>query len=146
MRFLTLNNFYVFVFLIILTSCSTETEEVFEGSLLERQGLLYKVNTDTPFTGLSVSYYLNTQYLSKQYIEDGKKHGLFEVFYHNGQLEHRGNYKDGKKHGLFEEFYGNGQVKIRENYKDGKKHGLLEVFYKHGQLRRKENYKDGKKL
>ena len=60
MRFLTLNKFYVFVFLIVLTSCSTE--EVLEGSLVEREGLLYKVNTDTPFTGLSVRYHSDTQY------------------------------------------------------------------------------------
>ena len=108
MRLLTLNKFYVFVFLIVLTSCSTE--EVLEGSLVEREGLLYKVNTDTPFTGLSIRYHsINyTQYLSKQYIKDGKKHGLFEAFHYTGQLGVRGNYKDGKEHGLAEEFHENG--------------------------------------
>lgn len=114
MRLKRLSRFCVFILLFALTSCSTETEEVLETALLERQGLAYQVNSDTPFTGLAVSYYLNDQYEYKKNYKDGKQHGLFEIFYENGQLKVKSNYKDGELHGLYEEFWRTG-LKVFHN-------------------------------
>ena len=135
--------FISFVFLFGLTSCSTETE-VLETALLERQGLAYQVNSDTPFTGLVVSYYDNGQYEYKKNYKDGKQHGLYEKFYENGQLQAKGNYKDGKQHGLYEQFSENGQLQAKWNLKDGELHGPFEAFSENGQLQAKWNLKDGK--
>ena len=77
--------FISFVFLFGLTSCSTETE-VLETALLERQGLAYQVNSDTPFTGLVVSYYDNGQYEYKKNYKDGKEHGPVQRFDEDGNL------------------------------------------------------------
>ena len=129
--------FISFVFLFGLTSCSTETE-VLETALLERQGLVYQVNSDTPFTGLVVSYYDNGQYEYKKNLKDGKQHGLYEKFYENGQLEDKRNYKDGKQHGPFERFYENGQLEGKGNWKDGEA-GSFERFDEDGNLMEKKN-------
>ena len=135
--------FISFLFLFGLTSCSTDTE-VLETALLERQGLVYEVNSDTPFTGLAVSYYLNNQYKYKKNYKDGKQHGLYEEFYRNGQLHVKENYKDGKVHGPVERFYENGQLQGKANLRDGELHGPAEAFYENGQLQVKRNYKNGK--
>jgi len=68
--------------LVLLVSCS---KEVPKDKLLERNGIQYEVNSNTPFTGSSVSYFKN------------------------GELEYRSNYKDGKLDGIHEGFHNNGQ-------------------------------------
>ena len=94
--------------LVLLSSCSLDVPI---DKLVERNGITYYINSNTPFTGSSVSYF------------------------ENGQLEIKGNYKDGKRDGLWEGFHDNGQLKNRENYKDGKPtslNGLREYFDRNG--------------
>jgi len=102
--------------LVLLVSCSNQ---VHSDKLVERDGITYEVNSTTPFTGSSVSYY------------------------EGAHPEYRGNYKNGKKDGLMEWFHENGQLSVRENYKDGKYDGLWEYFDDDGNLTKTENYKDG---
>jgi antitoxin component YwqK of YwqJK toxin-antitoxin module len=79
--------------LIAIGGCSNEVPY---DQLVQRGGLNYEVNSQTPFTGSIVGYH------------------------ENGQLEVKGNYKDGLEDGLSENYYENGQLKLTGNYKDGK--------------------------
>ena len=114
--------------------------------LVERQGIKYKINSTTPFTGSSVVYHDNGQLWYRENYKDGKQDGLHEGFWSNGQLWIRTNYKDGKEDGLHERFYDNlvsrlhsflipttdrGQLKVRGNYKNGEEDGLWEEFFEH---------------
>ena len=45
------------IFILIFSSCS---KEVSSDKLVERQGVIYEVNSQTPFSGISVEYYLDT--------------------------------------------------------------------------------------
>ena len=108
----------VILSLIVLVSCSPT--EVPSEKLVERGGITYLINSQTPFSGRSVSYYENGQLTFKGNFKDGKPDGLSETYYENGQLWIKGNYKDGKKDGLEEWYYENGQLTQRANYKDGK--------------------------
>ena len=89
------------------TPQNTETpkKEVPPDRLVQRRGITYEINSQTPFTGSSVSYYENGQLEVRENYKDGKVEGLYEGYYENGQLEERGNLKDGKEEGLFASFF-----------------------------------------
>ncbi|SVE38063.1 uncharacterized protein METZ01_LOCUS490917, partial [marine metagenome] len=129
--------------LLILVSCSP-TPEIPPIELVVKQGIVYEVNSTTPFTGSDVSYYENGQLKRKGNFIDGKEDGLHESYYENGQLDFRGNYKNGEEEGLFEQYYDNGQLEMRGNFIDGKEDGLKESYYDEGQLKVRGNFIDGK--
>jgi len=106
--------------LLVLTSCSHP--QVPFDELVKRNGVTYRVDSDEPFTGISVK------------------------FHENGLLKNRAHYKAGLKNGLSEWYWENGQLGQRANLKDGKKDGLLEAFNQNGQLQRSVIYKNGVKI
>ena len=128
--------------LLILVSCSP-TPEIPPIQLVVKQGIVYEVNSTTPFTGSDVSYHDNGQLKRKGNFIDGKEDGLHESYYENGQLDFRGNYKNGKKEGLWEEYYDNGKLRSKLNLKKGKEEGLLETFDEEGNLTKTEEWRDG---
>ena len=76
-------------------------------SLVERQGLKYKVNTNTPFSGRFVTY------------EDDYGFCVLEA----------GSYRKGLLHGSFEEYSGCGVLySIKTSYKNGLEHGRYQEF------------------
>ena len=126
--------------LVLLVSCSNEVPS---DKLVERGDITYGVNSEKPFTGTSVEYYIDTiikdefeeRVLWKRITyKDGMLDGLFESFHPNSQLEVRENYKLGVEHGLHETFYKNGQLQETGNFIDGKPDGLWEFFDEYGQL------------
>ena len=118
-----MKNLIPFIFIVILTSCSNEVP--FD-RVVERNGLIYEVNTEVPFTGKTIEYYFDTN--STKDVEDrikstgfynkGLKDGLFETFHQNGQLMRRGTYSTGKKEGFHEEFFENGQLFKKSKFVD----------------------------
>jgi len=138
-----------------IVGCS---KEIPSDQLVERNGITYEVNSQTPFSGRVVSYHENGQLQSKRNYKDGCLEGLQESYYENGQLEEKGIYKDimdipmfcsnqldyGFYDGPYESYYKNGQLKKKENYKDGIiEDGPVEEYYSNGQLSWGRNYKDG---
>ena len=87
-----MNKTLIILSLIFLVSCSNEVPI---DKLVERNGITYEVNSNTPFTGSSVSYF------------------------ENGELQYRRNFKDGKHEGLWESFDEEGNLTKTEEYKDG---------------------------
>jgi len=122
------------------------TKEVPSDQLVERGGLVYEVNSQTPFTGSVLGYYENGQLKEKGNIKDGKLDGLVERYYENGQLKEKGNIKDGMRDGLYESYYENGQLKEKRNYKEDQLHGLWEYYYENGQPGIARLYKDGEEI
>ena len=113
-------NLTTIICLLLLTACTLTDVPVTE--LVDRQGLKYRVNSETPFTGSSVDYY------------------------DNGQVEFKINYKDGKQDGLLESYYKNGQLESKVSYKDGRQDGLSESYDEHGQLEEKLCFKSNKTI
>ena len=108
----------VILSLIVLVSCSPT--EVPSEKLVERGGITYLINSQTPFSGRSVSYYENGQLEFKINYKDGKENGLWEEYHENGQLRERGNFKDGKRDGLWEGYHENGRLEFKRKYRNGK--------------------------
>ena len=105
-----------------LTSCAPEpVREVPAESLDERQGIHYEVNSDDPFTGVAVDYYLGGVRLeAKRTFKDGELHGPYEIYHRNGQLARKGAYKDGQEDGPFEKYSATGKlIEKGTYYEDG---------------------------
>ena len=111
-----MNKNYILLGLVLLVSCAPN--EVPSKNVVERDGIKYEVNSQTPFTGISVSTYKDGTIERKQTFKDGKEDGLHELYYENGQLEYKGNYKDGERDGLHEAYNENGQFKYKFCYKN----------------------------
>ena len=101
--------------LVLLSSCSNEVPS---DRLVQRKGISFEINSQTPFTGSSVSYH------------------------ENGQLEYKGNFKDGKVNGFSERYHENGQLKEKVNFKNGKEVRKIGFkYHENGQLRLEHYYK-----
>ena len=86
----------------LLTACAPSEKP--GDKLVERNGITYEVNSQTPFTGASIEYYEYGQLNEKIDYKDGMEHGLREYYDENGQIEVIANYKDGELHGLAESY------------------------------------------
>jgi antitoxin component YwqK of YwqJK toxin-antitoxin module len=128
---------------LIIASCS---KEIPFDQLVERNGIYYEVNSQTPCSGRTVNYYENGQLLHKENWKDGELDRLYEYYFENGQLMLKGNYKDGKEEGLSESYYENGQLLHKENWKDGNADGLFESYYENGQLESRECWQNNEKV
>ena len=104
---------------LVLLSSYSYSEEVPYNQLVERQGITYKINSTTPFTGSSVSYHENGQLSTKVNLKNGIPDGPWEGFYENGQLKERGNIKDLAQDGIVEYFDKEGNLIETEEWKDG---------------------------
>ena len=105
------------LFVLIITSCS---KEVPSDQLVERNGVYYEVNSQTGFTGTSISYDSNGHLLEKTTYKNGKRDGISETYYKNGKLLLKSPYKDGEPDGVWTELYDeNGKLLSRSSYKEG---------------------------
>lgn len=146
-----MNKILIILSFVVLASCAPN--EIPSRDLVERNGIKYEINSQTPFTGVSTEYYLDT--IIKNEFEDrvllqrttfkkGIKNGFYESFHLNGQLKVKENFKDGYRDGLLEEYGENGQLIRRNNYKNGNFHGVQERFSESGVLEELKNYKNEK--
>ena len=88
--------------------------------LVERDGLMYEGDSETPFTGVSVKKYENGWKQEEVPVKDGKLEGLATAWHENGQKEREGTFKDGKPEGLATAWHENGQKAGEAIFKDGK--------------------------
>ena len=87
---------------------------------VKRDGLLYEVNKETPFTGKVLSKYENGRIKLEATFKDGQPEGKATAWHENGQKAREGTFKDGKEDGKGTKWYENGQMKSEITYKDGK--------------------------
>lgn len=113
-------------------------------SLVERQGLKYQVNTNTPFSGRFVTF--GDEYgfcvIEAGSYKRGLLHGPFEGYEDCGVIfSFKTGYKNGLEHGKYTEFM-EGYLSMEGNRVDGVDQGEW-IGYEYGQVTWKENVKDG---
>lgn len=140
---------HMFRVLIIATSMllligATPTK-VYEGRLLEREGVWYKPRFEKPFSGINRERYANGQLQYEHTYKNGKWNGLERWWHPNGELWQEVTYKDGKSEGVWKLWYEDGQLRRECNYITGKRDGLDRWWWENGQLHQKHTYKNGKK-
>ena len=128
------------LFVLIITSCS---KEVPSDRLVERDGIYYEVNSQTGFTGTSISYYENGQLEEKRNYKSGKENGLKEEFYKNGQIKEKQNYKNGKRDGPWIWFWENGSIFQKGFFIEGKQEGVFELRTDDGSSVEIKTYRNG---
>ena len=141
-------------------------------SLVERQGLKYQVNTNSPFSGRFITYEDEFGFcaLEAGSYRRGLLHGPFEAYEGCGVLySYKTAYKNGLEHGKYVEFmegflsmegnrvngvdqgewigYEYGKITWTENVKDGVTVSLAEFsYYDNGQIASKEVYNNDAEL
>lgn len=108
-----------------------------------RDGLVYELDSQTPFSGKVVEAWPNGRKKSETTYKDGKRDGLLVVWYESGQKKGEGTNKDGKLQGLATTWYENGQKKVEGNYRDGKLEGLFTEWHENGEKKSETPYRDG---
>jgi antitoxin component YwqK of YwqJK toxin-antitoxin module len=91
--------------------------------LVERQGLYYEINSETPFMGLLRDVYPNGQKKREGNFVRGVLDGGMTAWYENGQKKYEGNFVNGKADGLVTIWYDNGQKKSEEVWVGGASQG-----------------------
>ena len=130
----------IFLTTLILSVVSCSVPEVPIDNLVERNGIVYQVNSDKPYSGKAIEYYANGQ---AEYIETFKKGRIVqtEVYSSNGTLEYKAFWKGDEQTGE-EEYYENGQLAYKASF-DENDTGFEEQYYENGQLAYKATYKNG---
>jgi antitoxin component YwqK of YwqJK toxin-antitoxin module len=95
-------------------------QEINSSQLQKHNGLYYKIDSETPYTGCVVDKYSNGQKQAEITIKKGKKDGKSTTWYKNGQKRREAIYKDGMKDGKWIEWHENGQKALEMTYKEGK--------------------------
>ena len=78
---------------ILIFSCS---KPINENSLVERNGIIYALNSNKPFIGKFFSFYKNRQKKKKGYFKEGVLNGNYTEWFSNGQKKLFIKYKDEK--------------------------------------------------
>jgi len=82
-------------------------------------GLYYKTDAETAFTGDGMVYHPNKQKAQEGKIVNGKPTGPWKIWHANGQLHWEGSYKDGKKDGVWTRHDETGAKVAESAWKDG---------------------------
>lgn len=106
--------------------------------------LCYEINTNIPFTGVTIWHYDNGQLKLKTNWKDGKQDGLHNVFHENGQLKEAVFFEKGKQNGLAKLYFENGQLKTEINWNNGKQESY-KTYFENGQLKEESLFVNGVK-
>lgn len=129
----------------LIASCGFGSDSALSSDQTERRsdGLVYEINSDTPYTGLIKDAYPGGQTQSERNLVNGKPDGRMTRWYENGQKNLESNYVNGRQDGLMTESYENGRKKTEVNMVNGKRDGLVTTWYENGQKRIEKNYANG---
>ena len=100
--------------LLVIISCSKPIDD---DSLVERNGIHYQVNSETPYSGKSFSLHDNGQKYYERSFKNGKQEGLFTSWWKNGQKRFEVTYKDGETISEKVEWKEDGSLKIPVDFK-----------------------------
>lgn len=128
-----------------LISCSQKTIEADISQKQERNGLVYIINSNKPFTGKIIEKYDNGQVANEINYKNGKRHGFITSYYKNGQPLGKNEWENGLRVGEVKMWDEDGNIKSYGKFKDN---GELHIIYynKDGSERERAITKDGKRI
>ena len=119
-------------------------EEIPKSSLIIKDNLLYKQNSNVPFTGRERA--LVNDKIVEYDVLDGLKHGEFRIFSEDGVLEMEGQLDSNKNVGRWKYYYANGQIESEGLFENDLPDGLWLWNYPDGKKREEGNYNKGQKV
>lgn len=128
------------IILLALMGCGKEID-ISEKQV--RNGIVYTVNEEKPFTGKVVGKYSNGKDKIIEKFKNGKFDGEQIYYYDNGQIEEKITYKLGEAIGTYYSYHRNGEVAYTGNFVAGKKDGEWNRYTEDKKLILTEIYKNG---
>lgn len=110
---------------LFLVSCAAKIDE---SKALVRNGRLYKIGSDEPFTGFVTGTsqgedYRKGKFTFKKQYKDGLLEGRSFYYYPNKTIESVEPYSNGVLDGVVTRYYDNGQIKARLHFVGGYRGG-----------------------
>lgn len=133
-----------FLFATLLTGCLEKEVDISKKQV--RNGIVYTVNSDTPFTGTMVGKYSNGQIKIMEEFKNGKYQGEQFYYYENGQIKEKIFYLNGLAEGDYIKYYPNGNVAYTGKYMNGEKEGPWNMYSENNTLLVTQHYDKGKLL
>ena len=129
----------ILISVILITGCSKEIDK---NQLVERGGLKYEVNQETPFTGTVISTYDNGQNKLKGSYKDGRQNGLWTEWYANGQKQLEGTFEEGEGEVTY---WSEGGIKDSSgSWENGTRSGLWRIsWYDNDQVKAEKIFNNG---
>ena len=90
-------------------------------------GLYYKADAETAFTGDGLVYHSNKQKAQEGKIDNGKPTGPWKIWHPNGQLHWEGRYKDGKRDGVWTRYNETGAKAKESTWEEGIEQIIFEL-------------------
>jgi antitoxin component YwqK of YwqJK toxin-antitoxin module len=133
------------IFLIILFSCLEEAQIVNSHDIMlaKKEGVLYY--DSKLFSGIITNIYHDGMKRSKQFYNEGRRHGEYHEWYPNGQQRYSKQYDNGIQNGEQKEWYRNGILSRKMEFNQGRQEGDQIGWKENGDLRFKYTYINGKR-
>ncbi len=106
------------ILVVLVAGCGGETVDV--DKMVERDGVWYKPNSDSPFSGVLIDSYPNGQKKFEAKVYRGKQHGKQTHWFENGQVQEYSYFEEGNKNGKIDIWHENGQKAMEGEIKYGK--------------------------
>jgi len=95
--------------------------------LVERDGVYYEKETNTPFTG-------HIDGIEEGLILDGKREGLWITYFSDERVLSKAHFDNGVLNGPFESYQSSGEIRAIGSYKDGKRSGDWVTYQSSGEV------------
>ncbi|WP_410208832.1 toxin-antitoxin system YwqK family antitoxin [Fusobacterium sp.] len=133
----------IFLLLLVSLFISCGEKEVDISKKQVRNGIIYVINGDQPFSGKFIGKYDNGQIKISEQYKNGEPDGTQISYYSNGQINEKLDYQDGKPVGEFVKYYENGSIAYTGKYENGLKQGDWVLYGENKQPLVTKVYKDG---
>ncbi|MDZ7624309.1 MAG: hypothetical protein U5J96_07695 [Ignavibacteriaceae bacterium] len=133
---------FALIFSLLFYSCTKE--EIPKSSLIVKDNLLYKQNSNIPYTGRERALVENK--IVEYDVKDGYKHGEFRIFSEDGILEMQGQLDSNKNVGKWQYFYSNGEIESEGDFKNDRPDGIWVWNYPDGKKREEGFFQNGERI
>ena len=133
----------IFIATVLIGCNSPLDKEVDISQKQDRNGIVYVVNGEKPFSGKMIGKYENGQVEVSETFKDGKFNGQQISYYRNGQVKEKANYEMGKPVGEYVKYYSNGTIAYQGSYVSGVKEGYWNIYSDKGELVVSKKYVNG---
>ncbi len=113
------------------------------GSLEERDGLLFKLHSTTPYSGIHSWFHHNARLAGLVSITNGVKDGAYQTWHSDGRKDMEQHYENGILNGRSIVWYKNGQKYTQDHYKDNRLHGVSTSWDPDGTVSSQMCFQDG---
>ncbi len=139
------NSFFVNIIIILLLlffpACQNKKASGGKNLIEKRNGLIYKQNSDTAYTGLIKDTTKNV--IFEYYVKQGLKNGEFKISELNGQTIMIGNMVKDKNEGEWKYFYPNGQIESIGNFANDQPNGKWIFYFETGKKKEEGIFVNG---